>query len=231
MASESRLLDWRGAVNARDLGDIPTADGRRTRRGALVRSGTVEGLRTEGWSEVEDYGIRTVVDLRNEAEIKGDRVPRPTSIETLHIPLDVTEDREFWGRWEGGPQFGTPLYYGPHLERFADRSAEVVGAIARARPGGVLFHCAGGRDRSGQIAMLVLALAGVAPAEIARDYELSAHPGDATEDLKPAEFLRQQGTSAAEVLIDLLTGLDLEATLLGAGLSPTDLAALRDRLF
>ena len=47
-------------------------------------------------------------------------------------------------------------------------------AIADARPGGVLFHCMGGRDRTGMITMLVLALVGVAPEDIAADYELSA---------------------------------------------------------
>ncbi len=193
MASDRRILDWPGALNARDLGGIPTADGRQIRRGALVRSGSVEGLDAQGWSQLEEYGIRTVIDLRNAAEVKGDLAPRPASIETLRIPLDVSEDREFWGGWEAGPQFGTPLYYGPHLERFPERSAEVVAAIARARPGGVLFHCAGGRDRSGEIAMLVLALVGVEPAEIARDYALTAHPDEASEGPTPGEYLRQQG--------------------------------------
>jgi hypothetical protein len=71
---------------------------------------------------------------------------RPESIETVNIPLDVTEDREFWNVWETGPQFATPLYYRPHLERFPERNAEVVRAIALAQPGGVVFHCQGGRD-------------------------------------------------------------------------------------
>ena len=230
MASDRRILDWPGALNARDLGGIPTADGRQIRRGALVRSGSIEGLHADGWSQLEEYGIRTVIDLRNASEVKGDLAPRPASIETLRIPLDVSEDREFWSEWEAGPQFGTPLYYGPHLERFPERSAEVVVAIARARPGGVLFHCAGGRDRSGQIAMLVLALAGVEPAEIARDYALTAHPDEASEGPTPGEYLRQQGTSATEVLTRLLAGLDVEATLRGGGLGTAELSALRGRL-
>ncbi len=115
-----------------------------------------------------------MIDLRNDDERDGDAAPRPPSIETLHLPLDASEDREFWDVWENGPQFGTPLYYGPHLERFPERSAAVLSAIARAAPGGVAFHCGGGRDRAGQVAMLVLALVGVAPEEIAADYALSA---------------------------------------------------------
>lgn len=46
--------------------------------------------------------------------------------------------------------------------------------MATARPGGVLIHCAGGRDRAELVSLLLLALVGVAPAEIAADYELGA---------------------------------------------------------
>ncbi|MGA9857098.1 MAG: tyrosine-protein phosphatase [Solirubrobacteraceae bacterium] len=77
------------------------------------------------------------------------------------------------GGLDAWPQFGTPMYYGPHLERFPQRSAAVVSAIARARPGGVVFHCVGGRDRTGQIAMILLSLLGASPQTIAADYELT----------------------------------------------------------
>jgi protein-tyrosine phosphatase len=48
-----------------------------------------------------------------------------------------------------------------------------VAAVADARPGGVLVHWTIGRDRAGLVSLLLLALAGVAPADIADDYELS----------------------------------------------------------
>lgn len=92
----------------------------------------------------------------------------------MQIPLDVSEDREFWSVWQSGPQFGTPLYYRPHLERFPERSAAVIAAVAHAGPGGVVVHCGGGgRDRAGQVSMRLLALAGVPAYVIAADYELS----------------------------------------------------------
>jgi hypothetical protein len=198
----------------------------------------MQNLEAQGWEEVEALGIRTVIDLRNEGEIGPDVAPRPQSIETVNIPLDVTEDREFWDVWENGPQFATPLYYRPHLERFPERSAEILRAIARAQPGGVAFHCQGGRDRAGQISMLVLALAGVEPAAIAADYALSDERlrplylsrGDEDEAPKIAAFLRDQGTTATELIVDLLAEFDVEVTLLQAGLGAGDVAALRRRL-
>jgi protein tyrosine/serine phosphatase len=233
-----RHLAWRGTYNSRDLGGLAAADGQLTRTGAIVRSDSLQGLETRGWEEVEAHGIRTVVDLRNESEIGPDLAPRPDSIETVNIPLDVTEDREFWEVWGKGPQFATPLYYRPHLERFPERSAAVLRMIARAQPGGVVFHCQGGRDRAGQIAMLVLALACVEPEAIAADYALSDERlrplylsrGEADEAPNIAAFLRDQGTTATELIVDLLTGFDVEATLLAGGLDPEDVAALRRRL-
>ncbi len=232
-----RHLDWRGSLNARDLGGLPTGDGL-TRRGAIIRSDSLQNLEARGWEEVEAYGVRTVIDLRNESEIGPDLAPRPASIETVYIPLDVTEARDFWEVWGNGPQFATPLYYGPHLERFPERSAELLRAIATAPPGGVVFHCQGGRDRAGQIAMLVLALAGVEPEAIAADYALSDERlrplylsrGEEDEAPKIAAYLRERGTTASDLIVELLANLDAEATLLGAGLEPDDLAALRRRL-
>jgi len=114
----------------------------------------------------------------------------------------------------------------------------VVQAIARARPGGVVFHCVGGRDRSGQTAMLVLWLVGVEPAEIAADYVLSrerlsaafAARGEEDEGLLLDAFLAERGTSAAEVITTTLSSLDVEGQLRAGGLTDGDLAALRERL-
>ena len=233
-----RHLRWQGTYNSRDLGGLPTVGGGVTARGAIVRSDSLQNLEARGWEEVEAHGIRTVIDLRNEAEIGPDVAARPASIETANIPLDVTEDREFWDVWENGPAFATPLYYRPHLERFPERSAAVLRTIATAPPGGVAFHCQGGRDRAGQISLLVLALAGVEPEAIAADYALSdarlrplyLSRGDEDEGPKIAAFLGEQGTTATELIVGLLAGFDLEATLLEAGLSAADVAALRRRL-
>jgi protein tyrosine/serine phosphatase len=233
-----RHLNWEGCFNVRDLGGLRTVDGGETQWGRLVRADRLDRLTVAGWVALSAHGVRTVVDLRNDDELGVDVVPRPSSVATVHLPLDVSEDSEFWDVWGSGPQFGTPLYYLPHLERFPDRSAAVISAIARAEAGAVAFHCGGGRDRAGQIAMLSLALVGVAPEDIAADYALSAErlrPDYAAlgkEDQGPLleQFLAKQGTTAAEVVIRTLRDLDVEALLLGAGLTSKDVAALRRRL-
>jgi protein-tyrosine phosphatase len=233
-----RDLDWDGCFNVRDLGGIPLPGGGETRRGAVVRADCIDGLSDAGWSALQAHGVRTVIDLRNEDERGSDRAPRPSGIETLHLPLDAIDDSAFWDDWMHGPQFATPLYYAAHLERFPERSARVVAAVARAKPGGVLVHCVSGRDRTGQVSMLLLALAGVAFEEIATDYALSTERlrrryealGEPDQGPVLEEHLAQRGTSASELIVSLLASTDFEVTLGRGGLTAADLRALRERL-
>lgn len=233
--TDSRRLAWEGCLNVRDLGGLATADGRMTRSGGIVRADAPNRLSSAGWRALEEYGIRTVVDLRNDDELAPDLAPRPGSIETVHLALDGVEETEFWAEWTSGPQFGTPLYYAPFLERFPERPARVIEAIADARPGGVLVHCVGGRDRTGLISVLVLALAGVTPEEIAADYEFGATAiGSFPERLGEIEqidrFLRDRGTSTRELILELLAAIDVVDHLRAAGLGEEPRQALRSRL-
>jgi protein-tyrosine phosphatase len=192
-----------------------------------VRSGTVDQLSLAGWAALQAYGIRTVVDLRNAEELP-DKPRHPPRVEVLHMPVDGSQDREFWDVWSTGPQFGTPLYYGPWLECFPDRAAAVVAAIAHAPPGGVLFHCGRGRDRAGLVSLLLLSLARVAPLAIADDYALSL--GDEDDDRVLADFLAGRGTSAHAEMVTLAETTDVEAVLRRGGLGDEDIAEVRARL-
>ena len=236
----NRHLIWEGCANVRDLGGLRTRDGRVTRRGAIVRGDALDRLSARGWAALEAHGVRTVIDLRNHDELGPDAAPRPAGLTTLHLPLDGVEDTEFWKDWHGRPEFGTPLYYRPFLERFPERTAGVITAIARAEPGGVAVHCGIGRDRTGLITILLLALAGVVEDDITADYELSEPrvqvlldrlAGGRSHDLdSAAAFYARAGTSAREVIVSLLAGLDVEAYLRAAGVGGGDLSALRARL-
>jgi hypothetical protein len=239
MATRSqRHLDWQGCFNVRDLGGLRTTDGRRTRPRRIVRADALDGLTASGWAALSAHGVRTVIDLRDDDERGVDAAPRPASVTTVHLPLDGSEDREFWDAWDSGPPFATPLYYGPHLQRFPQRSAGVLSAIARAQPGGVVFHCASGRDRAGQVTMLLLALAGVAVEDIAADYAMSAQRlaaryaarGEPDQGPLVETYLADRGTSGVQLITTLVGDLDVEATLRDGGLTSGDVSALRRRL-
>ena len=222
---DERVLAWDGCNNVRDLGGLGTLDGRTTRWKAIVRSDTPSRLTEEGWSALYDYGIRTIVTLRTfgitEEELDFES-PYP-DLATVQVEIEDVTDKEFVNKWVNTNFWGTPLYYRDALERWPERHAAVISAIARAQPGGVLFHCKRGYDRTGMISLLLLALVGVTPEEIAADYEMSVDPFR-------DNLLARENTSALQVLRDTLEGLDLERYLVTGGAGQEDIAAVRKRL-
>jgi protein-tyrosine phosphatase len=231
-----RHLDWDGCLNVRDLGGLPTRDGRVTRRGAVVRADSLDRLTPGGWAALHAHGIRTIVDLR-EADERADGIDRPGGITVVTVPLDDNDDNDFWYRCIDDDIDGTPLYYRPFLERKADRCVAAVRAVARATAGGVVVHCGIGRDRTGLVSLLLLALAGVTAEAVAADYALSGErlqryfaDGRPDRGDPVVERLAERGTTIDRVLDELLRGFDAEARLTEAGLEAGDVAAVRARL-
>jgi hypothetical protein len=156
------------------------------------------------------------------AEDELNITPRYSDIATVQVAIEDITDTDFVQQWVASNYWGTPLYYKDALRRWPERHATAISAVAQARPGGVLFHCIRGHDRTGIMALLLLALVGVAPDDIARDYELSPDP-------YRTELLKSKHTSSREVILDTLARLDVESYLLAGGLSKSDLEAIRER--
>jgi protein tyrosine/serine phosphatase len=65
-----RWIDLVGGANARDVGGLPTRDGRRTRSGRLIRSANLQYLTDADLALlVTELGVRRVVDLRTDVEV------------------------------------------------------------------------------------------------------------------------------------------------------------------
>jgi protein-tyrosine phosphatase len=220
-----RILAWEGCTNVRDLGGLRTCDGRMTRWGAVVRSDTPARLTAAGWSALYAYGIRTIISLRTHGMLENElNFSAPYSdLVVVQAPIEDITDKEFLQQWAATDLWSTPLYYKDALRRWPERHAAVISAVAQAQPGGVLFHCIRGHDRTGIIALLLLALVGVTPDEIITDYELSPDP-------ERDELLARQHTSVREVILSALAGLDITSYLRMGGVSQAGLAAVRKRL-
>ena len=233
-----RNLVWDGIFNARDLGGLRTDDGHRTRWSALVRSDGPDRLTEVGWTALYEHGIRTIIDLRNDDERGLGETTRPSDLDIVHLPLDPVDDHEFWDYYRSSGLHGTPLYYQPLLDRHPHLMHAVVTAVARARPGGVLFHCASGRDRTGLAAILLLALVGVPATTIAEDYEISIerlpalYSAQGRQNVEPviAGMLAARGASARDIVVSTVQSLTTEGYLRELAIPDQDLAALRVRL-
>ncbi len=237
MIRHPRRLDWSDLLNARDLGGLPARD-RRTRSGALVRTDSLARLTPAGREAMLAYGITTIVDLRCPRELAA--APNPLCDHRGYLNLPLMDDASV-----GAPSvFETAgENYVSWLADHASQVAAIVAGIAESPPGGILLHCAAGKDRTGVVVALVLSVAGVHRDAIAEDYALSRWWNDGAPEDTPGT-----GADAAqrardrriyyprpENMLHMLSELDrrhggVEGYLAGIGVGRERLERLRDRL-
>ena len=251
-------IELDGAVNVRDLGDLPTGDGQKTARARLLRADNLQDLSAADVTKlVRDIGVTTVVDLRSSNELAAEG-PAPldgvAGVRHVHHPVlpevgsntDViadallARDRQDQVRYPRDPVCGHYLGY---LEDRPDQVAGALRAVAYAQ-GAALVHCAAGKDRTGVVVAMALTVAGVPTPAVVADYAAS---GERTEAImarlrrsrlyardinsKPADLQRPR----PETMTAFLEQMDaryggVASWLTGHGFSRQDLRALRVKL-
>jgi protein-tyrosine phosphatase len=228
-----RDLPWDGCVNVRDLGGFATPTGT-TAFGVFVRANNARRLAASGWRAASEYGIRTILDLRSDPECAADPPAHP---DFNHVRISLFD------HFDGDEAYRDDLLariaslsvveryrtlYWEALELDGARFAEAAGVIADADDG-VLFHCAGGKDRTGVLAALLLRLVDVSMEAVEADYVLSE------ERLRPAVDPPLYDISTPHDVIDHVLGTietqhgSVETYLLHAGVSSRRLARIRSR--
>jgi len=173
-----RHIPFDGLHNFRDLGGYSTPAGHRICPGRLYRTDSLGKLQqgTEDWTRFLTLGIRTVVDLRHPWEIEArGRVPDHASFAYHNLSI---EHRPY-----NQAALAPDIDPGPYLaERYIEVAQDGVKEIrqalelvAEAAESAVplVFHCASGKDRTGQLAALVLGLLGIPEATVIEDYSLT----------------------------------------------------------
>ncbi len=240
MNNDTRILQWEGSYNSRDLGGLPLAGGGETARGRLIRADLLGGLTDAGREALLDYGVRTIIDLRSAEELaRNATVDFDGRTRTVHIPVIddfAPVDAAL------GDQPGWTEVYTVFLNHAPQGFGRALSAVAAAPPGGVLFHCHSGKDRTGLIAALLLHLAGVDRETIAADYALSQTCLWPKYEELVAEAGGEENVehwykplTAPETMLETLAYLDsryggVEAYLRQGGVSDQEMALLRQRL-
>jgi protein-tyrosine phosphatase len=178
-------IDLDGTANTRDVGGLPTTDGRRTLSRRLLRSDNLQDLSAKDVRRlVDDLGVRTVADLRADIEVRAGG-PGPMTREPLvaveQLSLFPERSRAAAGEvpdvppWEKRPVTGRG-FSGLYLGFLAERADSVLAALRMIayREGATLVHCTAGKDRTGTVVALALADAGVEREAIVADYAASA---------------------------------------------------------
>ena len=188
--------------NARELGGIVLRDGRRVRRGLLLRTTRLFDATEEDLARLrEDYRLSLIFDMRERDEI--DRAPDPElpGVRWLHTPvIDFDFIRESLGEspfdpgrtngeeildWMirsareghrlGRSDLGIGAAYAGYLAGAKGRRSLGLffRELAACEDGAALWHCHTGKDRTGIAAGLILDVLGADWETILCDYETS----------------------------------------------------------
>jgi protein-tyrosine phosphatase len=178
------------APNLRDLGGWPTRDGGVVRRGLVYRSAELAKLSGDDLVAFAALGIRTVYDLRTQAErtTQPDNLPAPTRLTILDVLADETgaapaqlaealHDPAAAAAELGGGK-AQALFVGAYgdlvtLPSAIDAYRRLFTELADDERRPALFHCTTGKDRTGWAAAALLMLVGVDDDDVMRDYLLT----------------------------------------------------------
>jgi protein-tyrosine phosphatase len=189
-------IELEGAANVRDVGGLPTIDGRTTRPGVVVRADNLQDLTPADVRRlVDELGVRTVLDLRSTGELHltGPGPLRDTAVAHHHLSLipeylsDTDEDevdravpvRADRSARAGERRTDMTGYYVGYLEDAPGNIARALRLLADPATGTALVHCAAGKDRTGVVVALALSLVGVTREAVVADYVRSAERVDA----------------------------------------------------
>ncbi|MEU8652621.1 tyrosine-protein phosphatase [Streptomyces sp. NPDC048737] len=173
-----------GVRNFRDVGGLPTVDGRRVRHGVLFRSGHLAHATDEDAAFLASLGLHTVFDFRNAADqrLEGPDVELP-GVRNVNLPLsDPADGAEFWKMVRdgdidqlreilgGGKAAGRMIasYRSVMTERTGEHSRVLHSLAEDSVP--ALMHCAAGKDRAGLSIAVTLLAVGVEHEAILADY-------------------------------------------------------------
>lgn len=176
--------DLAGVRNFRDVGGLPTVDGRRVRHGVLFRSGHLAHATEEDSAFLDSLGLHTIFDFRNASDqkLEGPDVELP-GVRNVNLPLsDPADGAEFWKMVRDGDldQLRELLSDGKGATRMIrsyrklikERTAEHSQVLRTLAEDSVpaLMHCAAGKDRAGLSIAVTLLTLGVEREAIVADY-------------------------------------------------------------
>ncbi len=180
-----RLINLEGTRNFRDLGGYRTTEGRVVKWGQFYRADKISRLSSKDLIYLENLGIRTVCDFRGPEEVKAqpDRLPKGHSLRTLAMPIydpsQSARDILTSLRKARSRKFDSEAYMMEANRNFAIKFRhffqELIHDITNPENTPLLFHCTGGKDRTGFAAAMILTVLGVPQETIMKDYLASNH--------------------------------------------------------
>ncbi|GMK38655.1 protein-tyrosine-phosphatase [Paenibacillus sp. CCS19] len=187
-------------INFRDIGGLPTADGRLTRTGIMYRSNEPHKLKLKDLDKFNGLDLKLICDLRTPNERKA-RLPRfVESGKTMTVNVPFYQNDEDYTRFQIYRQIMSQIrtvdfhqfmrdFYRKVLFESTNQIRDVMTLLAEQGSAPMLIHCASGKDRTGIIAAIVQLVTGVPRREVVSDYLLS-NPLNKSETDRAIRMLR-----------------------------------------
>jgi protein-tyrosine phosphatase len=233
-----RWVALEGVENVRDLGGLPLRGGGQTRFGQLLRAARLHEMTDTDVSFLtQEYGLRTVIDLRSPGEVERDG-PTPlerAGVRTVHLTV-LPEGQRPIPRDDEDPKL---FNYRGYLAHRPENVMAAVRLLTEPDAGPALVHCAAGKDRTGVFCALIEDAVGVHRDAVVADYAMSnerllavLRRGVGAEyEIDPADI--ELYRCPPEVMVALLGDLDAigaaEGWLRERGLAEHELGRLRAR--
>jgi len=183
-----RVIHLKGTTNTRDLGGYQTADDRTIRWRQIIRSENLSRLTASDFQQLEEMGVKTVIDLRTQREHEksptvwqGDHPPV-----FYHFPIGdahngwfnaqrkmiksnrFTEEESLEHMVEG---------YRMIVDEGPDSLQKMMDLVLDQSNWPILIHCNAGKDRAGVATALILEALGVDRETIMEDFMLTNEVG------------------------------------------------------
>ncbi len=177
-----RKIHFEGAANFRDLGGYHNKEGKVTRWGLVYRADGLFRMTENDNRLLQNLSIQTIIDFRTEKEIEKspDLRSKGSKIRRIHLPVKSGEfdfatamDLLLKGEGDWPASDFMVKNYESYLDRCQTTWREVFSLISDENNLPLVFHCTGGKDRSGACAALLLSLLGITEGQIIEDHQLS----------------------------------------------------------
>ena len=192
MHAHVKKMQLKKLSNTRDLGGLPTADGRKIKHGKLFRSGKLYKLPQTTVDAFKKLGVTTVVDLRIFTEIEEHPDTLWKGVKYVHLPLlctatpgitreksmkhtMVVESKRIKSEFGTGENYMVQMYRSILLSEEPQQHLKTLLRLVIENDGALLWHCSSGKDRAGIVSMLIESLLGVSEEVILADYMASRH--------------------------------------------------------
>lgn len=176
-----KTITVKKVYNFRAVGNMKNIEGRTLKQDFFYRSGQLSKLKKGSFAQIENLGIKEVIDLRNSKEIaqKPDHLPKEimyknySAFEDEGDQLDQAKKLVLKGKVNGADadQRMIDFYREYVTENPVIIKKIIIETLESKNP--VLYHCTAGKDRTGIVTALILTILRFDKETIYNEYLLS----------------------------------------------------------